>query len=290
MIYFYWRIILGGIIWLASYPKSGNTWLRIFIENLFRNTIEPAKINDLGVVKHNDNSPDLFRKIVGHNIDNMTDTELHQYRGKVQNYLANGNESTFVKTHSALQYHEGLPLIHLEHTAGAVYVLRNPFDVVISFSDHFKISHDDAIEAIAAPSHRVNTTKQGVFQILAGWSNHYRTWFGVDNFNPLLMRYEDMVHNPIKTFGRFNKFLGLPKNPERLKRAIKNSSFAEVSRQETMVGFPERSRPDQKFFRSGKVGGYKSILSEAQVTKIINAHSDLLFEKGYITKGGRPKL
>ena len=73
------------------------------------------------------------------------------------------------------------------------------------------------------------------------------------------MRYEDMVHNPIKTFGRFNKFLGLPKNPERLKRAIKNSSFSEVSKQETMVGFPERARPDQKFFRSGKVGGYLSL-------------------------------
>ena len=73
-------------------------------------------------------------------------------------------------------------------------------------------------------------------------------------------------------------------------RAIKHSAFKEVSKQEGVSGFSERSRPGQKFFRSGKVGGYKSILSEAQVTKIINAHGDLLFEKGYITKGGRPKL
>ena len=99
-----------------------------------------------------------------------------------------------------------------------------------------------------------------------------------------------MVRNPVKTFGRFNQFLGLPKNPERLRRAIKNSSFDEVSKQEDVSGFSERSRPDQKFFRSGKVGGYKSILSETQVTKIIHAHGDLLFEKGYITKGGRPKF
>ena len=281
---------MGGIIWLASYPKSGNTWLRIFIENLFRNTTEPAKINELGVVKHNDNSPNLFKQIIGHELETMTDSEIHQYRGAVQNHLATGNETVFVKTHSALQNFEGRPLIHLEHTAGAVYVIRNPFDMVISFSDHYQITHDDAIEAIAAPSHRVNTTSQGIFQILAGWSNHYRGWFGVNNFSPHLMRYEDMVRNPIKTFGRFNQFLGLPKNPERLRRAIKHSSFNEVSKQEGVSGFSERSRPDQKFFRSGKVGGYKSILSEAQVTKIINAHGDLLFEKGYITKGGRPKL
>ena len=99
-----------------------------------------------------------------------------------------------------------------------------------------------------------------------------------------------MVRNPIKTFGRFSQFLGLPKNPERLRRAIKNSSFDEVSKQEIVTGFSERSRPDQKFFRSGKVGGYKSILSEAQITKIINAHGELLFEKGYITKSEKPRF
>ena len=90
-----------------------------------------------------------------------------------------------------------------------------------------RFSFDDAIEAIASPSHRIKTTKQGIFQILAGWSNHYRTWHSANNFNPLLIRYEDMVRNPVKSFGRFVRFLGLPKNDERLKRAIRNSSFAD---------------------------------------------------------------
>ena len=69
---------MSGIIWLASYPKSGNTWLRIFIENLFKNTAEPAKINELGVVKHNDNSPNLFKQIIGRDVDTMTDSEEKQ--------------------------------------------------------------------------------------------------------------------------------------------------------------------------------------------------------------------
>jgi hypothetical protein len=277
---------VSGIIWLASYPKSGNTWLRIFIENLFRNTSAPAKINDLGVVRYNDNSPNLFEQCVGYNISAMTDSQLHQHRGAVQSYLGNTNETVFVKSHSALQNYEGKPLIYLEHTVGAVYLLRNPFDMIVSFSDHYQISYDDAIEAIASPSHRVNTTQQGIFQILGGWTNHYKSWFGVENFNPLFIRYEDMVRSPLKTFGRFSKFLGLPKNPERLKRAIRNSSFAEVSKQETVNGFSERSRPSQKFFRAGKVGGYRDILSQSQISRIIDAHGELLIEKGYISKDG----
>ena len=281
---------MGGIIWLASYPKSGNTWLRIFIENLFRNGQEPAEINDLGIVRTNDNAPQLYQDVSESDILGLTDSQLHQYRGVIQSRLAGGNETAFVKTHNALQNFEGLPLIYLEHTVGAVYLLRNPFDMVISFSDHYQISYDDTIEAIASPSHRVKTTKQGVFQILAGWSNHYRTWHSVNNLNPFLIRYEDMVRNPVKSFGRFVKFLGLPKNDERLKRAIRYSSFAEVSKQEIKSGFSERSRPDQKFFRSGKVGGYKSLLSDSQIGKIIDGHGELLFEKGYITRTGRPRV
>ena len=281
---------MSGIIWLASYPKSGNTWLRIFIENLFRNTSAPAKINDLAVVRHNDNSTKLYERCVGHNISNMNDSQLHQYRGAVQSYLGTTNETVFVKTHSALQNYEGKPLIYLEHTVGAVYLLRNPFDMIVSFSDHYRISYDDAIEAIASPSHRVNTSQQGIFQILGGWTNHYKSWFGVENFDPLFIRYEDMVRSPLKTFGRFSKFLGLPKNPERLKRAIRNSSFAEVSKQETMNGFSERSRPDQKSFRAGKVGGYRDILSQSQISRIIDVHGELLLEKGYIWKDGTPRV
>jgi hypothetical protein len=281
---------VSGIIWLASYPKSGNTWLRIFIENLFRNTSVPAKINELDVVRYNDNSPNLYERCVGHNISTLTDSQLHQYREAVQSYLGNTSETVFVKSHSALQNYEDKPLIYLEHTVGAVYLLRNPFDMVVSFSDHYRISYDDAIEAIASPSHRVNTTQQGIFQILGGWTNHYKSWFGVENFDPLFIRYEDMVRSPLKTFGRFSKFLGLPKNPERLKRAIRNSSFAEVSKQETMNGFSERSRPDQKFFRAGKVGGYRDILSQSQISQIIDAHGELLLEKGYIWKDGTPRV
>ena len=281
---------MTGILWLASYPKSGNTWLRLFMENLFRNAMHPVPINELTVAKYGDSAFSIYEQVAGRPLSGASDADLNALREPVQRYLASRPETTFVKTHNALVRNEGQPLIYLEHTVGAVYLLRNPFDLTVSFADHFRISHDDAIEALASPSHHTKTTPSAICQLLGGWTNHYRSWFGVENFNPLFIRYEDMIRDPVKSFGRFMRYLGLPRNPERLKRAIRNSSFAEVEHQERKVGFRERAHKDQKFFRAGKVGGYKDVLSEQQIGRIIDAHGGLLFEQKYISKDGRPRV
>ncbi len=281
---------MAGIVWLASYPKSGNTWLRLFMENLFRNAMQPVPINEINVVKHGDAAHPLYEQVAGRPLRGASDAEFDALREPVQRFLASRPETTFVKTHNALMRHEGTPLICLEHTVGAVYLLRNPFDLTVSFADHYRISHDDAIEALASPYHHTKTTQAAIFQLLGGWTNHYRSWFGVENFTPLFIRYEDMNRDPVKTFGRFMRYLGLPKNPERLKRAIRNSSFKELERQEQEVGFRERVHEGQKFFRAGKTGGYRNVLSEKQIGRIIDAHGELLLEQKYISKDGRPRV
>ncbi len=281
---------MAGIIWLASYPKSGNTWLRLFMENLFRNAMQPVPINDLRVARFGDAAYPIYEQVAGRLLEGASDAEFNALREPVQRYLASRPETTFVKTHNALLRHEGVPLIELRHTAGAVYLLRNPFDLTVSLADHFRISHDDAIEAMASPYHHTKTTPMAIFQLLGGWTNHYRSWFGVENFNPLFIRYEDTIRDPVKSFGRFMRYLGLPKNPERLKRAIRNSAFKEVERQERESGFKERVHPNQKFFRAGKVGGYKEILNDKQIGRIIDAHGELMLEQKYISKDGRPRV
>ncbi len=281
---------MAGIVWLASYPKSGNTWLRLFMENLFRNAQQPVPINEITVVKYGDASYSLYEQVAGRPLRGANDTELNELREPVQRFLASRPDTSFVKTHNALMRHDGTPLICLGHTAGAIYLLRNPFDLTVSFADHYRISHDDVIEAMASPYHHTKSTPAAIFQLLGGWTNHYRSWFGVENFNPLFMRYEDMNRDPVKTFGRFMRYLGLPKNPERLKRAIRNSAFKELERQERDVGFKERVHEGQKFFRAGKTGGYREVLSERQIGRIIDAHGELLLEQKYISKDGRPRV
>ena len=280
----------GGIIWLASYPKSGNTWLRIFLENLFRNTQLPADINDLNVVRFSDNSYSLYEAVCGKTLLNESDSNIHKLRNQVQKYMGSHSETVFAKTHNAVMNFENSPLIWLEHLAGVVYVIRNPLDMLISFSDHYNLTIDDTIEAISSPYHRINSTEKGIFQILGGWSNHYYSWFNVENLSPLCLRYEDMIQNPVKSFGKLMKFLGLPKDTPRLKRAIRHSSFQVVSQQEAKSGFAEQSRAGHKFFRQGRVGSYRRVLSDVQIAKVIDNHGELMVEMGYLDRNGKLKV
>ena len=169
-------------------------------------------------------------------------------------------------------------------------MIRNPLDMLVSFSDHYNLTIDDTIEAISSPYHQINSTEKGIFQILGGWGNHYYSWFNVENLSPLCLRYEDMIQNPVKSFGKLMKFLGLPKDTPRLKRAIRHSSFQVVSQQETRSGFAEQSRAGHKFFRQGKVGSYRRVLSDDQIAKVIDNHGELMVEMGYLDKNGKLKV
>ena len=97
------------------------------------------------------------------------------------------------------------------------------------------------------------------------------------------MRYEDMSRKPMKTFGGLIKFLGLPKSPERLNKAIRFSSFDVASRQEQKSGFGERPINAKRFFRKGKVGDWRSVLTPSQVDKLIDHHREIMLEFGYLS-------
>ena len=277
---------MKGIYWLASYPKSGNTWLRIFMENLFRNTAEPASITDLTVVRYADTVHGLYREARGRSATELSDAEIHRLRGSVQRRLASQGETSFVKTHNMLARHRGLPLIYPQYTVGAAYLVRNPFDMVVSYAHHYGIGIDDAIDAITSPFNHVETSEQSVFQILGTWSQHVQSWTSSAPFRPLVLRYEDLVNRPVRTFEKFVAALGLPRNPERLCRAVRHSGFATVAAQERERGFRERSRPDQVFFRSGSVGSWRDILTEHQAGRIIDAHGEVLIAHRYMSRNG----
>lgn len=283
---------MSGIMWLASYPKSGNTWLRIFLANLFSNPDRPVDINSISEFQFGDMEPRHFEKISGRPITEMSDQELHKLRPAVHKMFATARfgESALVKTHNAVVEIDGLPIISPEATVGAIYVLRNPFDLVISLADHYGSSIDDSIEAIASEAHRVRTGPKTVFQHLGSWHNHADSWVHANGMKLLLVKYEQMTKNPVKAFGSVVKFLGLPKDTKRLKKAIKFSSFDTLSRQEKQGGFIEKSANSDSFFRSGKVGGWKSVLSDQQIERIKQTQSTALIEFGYMKPDGTLKI
>ena len=280
----------GGILWLASYPKSGNTWVRIFLENLFRNGAAPVSINELNVVSFGDAQRHLYQSLTQRPIEEMTDQDLDQLRPVLQEKLAGRPETSIVKTHNRVGFVGEVPIISLEHTMGAIYVVRNVFDVAVSFAAHYNGDMDDVVDGLCRETMHTPTTQAAIIQYLGPWGEHYRGWTGVPGFEPLVLRYEDLRSKPFKEFSRIVKFLKIPANPERIKKAIRFSNFDEVSRQEKQGGFRERVRADQTFFREGKVGGWRRSLSEAHVARLIEVHGEVLRELRYIDKNGKPTV
>lgn len=276
---------MGGIIWLASYPKSGNTWIRAFLHNLLRNPDQPTDINDLGNFCLGEDKAIYYNHFDPRPCSEMTPAEIAALRPKVHHLLTESfPDSVFVKTHNYLGTDAEVPLVTMEETVGAVYVLRNPLDVVISYSLHYGFTLDEAIEAMSSPFAGTETNDVSVRQVFNTWSTHVKNWTQNPSPTLLAVRYEDMHAHPLKTFGGVASFLGLKPPSKRLKRAISNASFGVLRKQEETHGFVERSK-HTRFFRAGKVGQWRHALSAEQVAAIVSAHREQMERFNYVPKG-----
>jgi len=274
---------MAGIIWLASYPKSGNTWLRAFLHNLMRNASEPIEPNRLNELTLGDGMARFFAAHTkGRATIDMGLDEIAALRGRVQRDLAaTSPDSVFVKTHNWLGVDHGHPCIDMSVTAGAIYVVRNPLDVAPSLADHFGMSVDQAIAQMADPNARTLNLKHRVPDVMNSWSNHVRSWTAQRNARLHVMRYEDMLAKPKLAFTQLAGFLGLPASADRIERAIRFSSFDTLSSLERSKGFVERSSHSKAFFRQGQAGSWRHILTPEQVQRLAADHQEQMKIFGY---------
>jgi hypothetical protein len=277
---------MGALIWLASYPKSGNTWMRSFLHNLFLNTQEPSDINDLDRFCVGESGLAPYLQFMDKPPAEMELAELVKLRPLVQReFMKASPDSVFVKTHNYLGDWEGAPLHNMDVTAGAIYILRNPLDVVLSLANHFGLTIDDAITRLGEIGTGTSLTESHMPELHSSWSVHVRSWTQHDgNAQLLVLRYEDMLHKPEQAFGRVTQFLGLPVPLERLQRAIRNSSFKELKAQEESRGFREASKKASSFFREGRAEQWRDKLSPEQVRRVIGDHKREMQRFGYIPK------
>ncbi len=281
---------MPGIIWLASYPKSGNTWLRAFLANYIADATTAVPINDLPQHVLGDNLILHYEQLTGIPAVELSNKDFNRLRPKVHEWLARSQtQEVFVKTHSVMRKIRGVPLITPSATAGAVYVVRNPLDVAVSFAHHYQVTYGRAVESLCTENYVLPPSSGLCRQHLGSWSHHVGSWTEPPGPRPYLLRYEDMLKAPIKTFGGLVRFLGLPKDPARLKRAIGFSSFGELSRQERAVRFVE-ARPDGKspFFRAGRIGTWRRVLTQTQVDTLVAKLRHAMVKMGYLTESGEP--
>jgi hypothetical protein len=273
---------MGKLIWLASYPKSGNTWLRAFLHNLMRNPEEAYDINRLTDFTLSDAQIRWYQLFDPRPGPQISKEEVAALRPKVHEAMMRSHpDSVFVKTHNALVEDRGTPMITMACTAGAIYVIRNPLDVVISYSHHYGLTLDDAIKAMATPGLQSENEEVYCYERYGSWSEHVMSWTGRPSPGLHVVRYEDMLSSPHKTFAGILAFLGLKVARERLEKAMKLSSFRVLREQEKRHGFIERTANAQWFFREGKAGQWRKVLTPAQIDAMTSAHREQMARFGY---------
>jgi len=274
---------MGNIVWLASYPKSGTTWLRAFLHNFLRPSDRPYDINRLTDFAASECDAALYRHYDPRPASQYSAAEVQRLRPLVHRDLTQAfPDLVFVKTHNAVLLVEGMPLLTPQLTAGSIYIARDPRAVALSYSHHLGWTLDDTIAFMANDGAATGNDDRHVFERLGGWSTHVLSWTQQPNPRLHVMRYEDMLGNPAESFGRVIRFLGREPPPDRLDQAIRFSAFAELQEQERRAGFVERPAGAGTFFRSGTADAWRQALTPAQAGRIEHDHGPQMRRFGYL--------
>lgn len=262
---------LQRIIWLASFPKSGNTWMRYLLANYFMPKDQAPDINQMSRFTTSDSRQDIYDKVAGRRWDGGDFDDWVKMRANVCRFIAQSRQGThFVKTHCSIQRIGPYDIIPPEVTAAAIYILRNPFDLAPSFARHLGLDIDAAIEKMLDPT-SLNTTGTGIFDTLGRWDSHISSWVDAPGLPLHVIRYEDMHTDAEKTVSGLLQFLQVPPSHGKLRRAIRAASFSSMRKQEERKGFIERPDYMERFFHGGKSGAWRDALTSGQVGRIREA-------------------
>ncbi len=274
----------NSIVWLASYPKSGNTWLRIFIANYIVNGSKPVPINEVYRFMLGDTLAHTYRLVAGREDINTSDpVEMVALRdGVLRGIVANGADVNMVKTHNIRETAYGVELIPDKYTRSSIYVVRNPLDMILSYAKHHNGTLEDNVEAISRSDNVTLGDHKGVITFMGSWSEHVESWLAPAPYPQLMLRYEDMLEKPEETFGSVVTHIGLPLDKARLQKAIEFSSFRELTKQEAETGFREKSEFAEKFFSVGKSGHWKRDLPAKHAKRIMKDHHKVMEKLGYL--------
>lgn len=276
-----------NIVWLASYPKSGNTWFRILLTNLLSGTPSQVDFNDLQRIPISSDRG-IIDNYLGLDSADLTYDEIRNLQPEVYKAISRESENlAFIKTHDAWgSNNNGIHLFPKEVTKGVIYIIRNPLDVAISYSFHSDLPYKNTIQNLNNLDYRLcSNTEKLKFQIpqnLGTWSNHVISWVLKSKLPVHTVRYEDMLSDTLGTFRGALEFLDLKYSNTKIETAIKNCSFKTLRTLEHQHGFNERNIHSKAFFRKGSIDEWKTKLTKSQYLSIVNQHVRMMTRFGYL--------
>ena len=274
------------IIWLASYPKSGNTWLRMFLKSYFQKPGSKFELNK----KFDDDFksggfPDL--RILKHlKVNYKKFEEIAKNWETMQDYINLNNRTNFLKTHNSMCTIGPYKFTTHKNTKGGIYLVRDPRDVLISYSNHLGKSYESTFKLMSSSDGNEEDEEENYEKSLLGsWSDHYNSWKSYKSSKILIIKYEDMVLQSYGTFKKIinylNKIDDTEVSEERLSIALKQTDFKELQGMERKHGFREKLK-GEFFFRKGKSGTWKEELPKDLINKIENLFHNEMTELGYL--------
>ena len=280
------------IIWIASYPKSGNTWLRSLISSYF---FTDDGFFDFKLLKNIPSypSPPFFEKYPD-KFDKPEATAKY-WINEQERINKNNNKLIFLKTHNALCKINGCSFTDTKNSLGAVHIIRDPRNVISSISNHYQIDLDEALKFMKTPNKAIFVKKDQRylgFNALFSWSLNNKSWSECQKFPILTIKYEDLEKETFETFKKVFEFIKKVSklkedfNQKKAEMAIENCNFEKLQKLEKEKGFYEaiskkNSSEKIKFFNLGNKNNYKDLLNKNLIDEMNLFYKDELKKYDY---------
>jgi len=268
---------MSGIYWLASYPKSGNTWLRLFLRSYAAGGAA-VDINDTAPDGWSVNARAQFDELIGVAASDLTDAEiLAWWPSALKTWAQARADPAYLKTHTM----GGA----FEPTLAAVYLVRDPRDVVLSLARHSGRSIDAAIDAMRTRDNLVDGSCDRLMARLpqrwGSWSQNVESWLAPMPFPVNVVSYEALRADPVAVFSGLLPTLGFQVDPAVVEAAVAATALQTLRAQEAAAGFVEAAGP-HRFFGEGRVASWREALTLAQRARIESDHGPVMARLGYL--------
>jgi hypothetical protein len=266
---------LDGVTWIASYPRSGSTFLRALLSNYFYGDGEAVSLNDLHRYIPADTFEGLWRLVPGAPSDPALDAVWPARRHFFQHFRNRFRAPPLsaIKTHSANVSYNDIPAFDFHLNDHIVYVARNPLDVAVSYADYNHRDLNSAISMLSLSGALITGGHVGGIELRCSWNEHAISWLTAPPCPLQIIYYRDLCEQTETTLAKLIDFLGFPVDPVRVEHAVRACRFEELRRQEDAMGFIES--PDVmksgRFFREGRSDQWQSALTPDQAIRLADA-------------------